>query len=101
AELADRRIDRLAMAFEIGKVADAHFAQDHPLADRGVAAELACLQLRGRMDARLGVLEDEVFRAVHDAALRRQGRSRKRGLSRQGRSGSYGGLPLVHTTFWP
>ncbi|CDX59486.1 hypothetical protein MPL3365_30668 [Mesorhizobium plurifarium] len=53
------------------------------------------------MDARLGVLEDKVFRTVHDGALRRRGRPRKRGLSLPVLSGSYYGLPLVHTTFWP
>ena len=70
AEFADRRVDRLGVALEIGEIADRHLAQHHALADRGVAAELAAFQLRGRMDARLGSFRRRFGRSMR-ADLRR------------------------------
>ena len=70
AELSDRRVDRLGVPLEIGKVADADLAQDHPLADHRVAPEPAGFHLRRRVGARLGTLEAQVRIDFHQRALR-------------------------------
>ena len=90
------------MALEIGEVADRHLAQDDALADRGIAPEPARFQLRGRMDARLGILEDEGFRDGPCGALYAAERLVPQAgpIVRQ-LLPAYFGLPLVHTTFWP
>ena len=59
AELADGRVDRLAMALEIGEVADFDVAQQDARADRDEAPETAALELGRRMDLRFGIVRQK------------------------------------------